>query len=73
MGKFGFDSVRKRCRQLKSGVYADWTGAALPTADLISIHNRTLQTVAYGNPHSHHRPSSTAMDQIMETRKGILN
>jgi molybdenum cofactor sulfurtransferase len=60
--------------QLKPGtVYADWTGGALPPKMLIEAHSAMLQTTAFGNPHSHHGPSATAMDQIMETRQAILD
>lgn len=72
------DSVFSRLRkiefpQLRDGqVYADWTGAALPPASLITTHTGYLMNNILGNPHSHHAPSARAMEDVMTTRAAIL-
>ncbi len=59
--------------QIKEGqVYADWTGSALPPISLIDAHSEFLKTIILGNPHSHHSPSVAAMQEVMETRRAIL-
>lgn len=56
----------------RSTVYADWTGAALPSVQLIRDHARLLEGFHLGNPHSHHRPSVQAMELVNEARLAVL-
>lgn len=69
-----FDELRAtEFPQLQPGmVYADWVGAALPPVRLINAHHKVLTTTVLGNPHSHHEPSTRALQQIMDTRMAIL-
>ena len=66
------DCVRENQFSHVTGVYADWTGAALPPQFLIKDHGDFLMRNALGNPHSHHAPSALAMKEVMETRRTIL-
>ncbi|MFA6547413.1 MAG: aminotransferase class V-fold PLP-dependent enzyme [Candidatus Magasanikbacteria bacterium] len=66
-------SLNGQFPQLNGGkVYADWTGAALPPISLIEGWSRYLQSTLLGNPHSHHKPSATAMQGITQARAAIL-
>jgi selenocysteine lyase/cysteine desulfurase len=69
-----FDRMRvEEFPQLKENeVYADFTGAALPPKFLLDFHHNFLTKNLIGNPHSHHRPSSFAMQEIVSTRDAIL-
>jgi len=68
------DKVRKeQFPQLEGVCYADWTGAALPSRLLLESHFDFLKNNLLGNPHSHHGPSATAMHEINETRRAILD
>ncbi len=67
------DDLRKTEFTSLNGVYADWTGAGLPTNSLIEKHMRFLQRNILGNPHSFHKPSSKADEKIMQTRNAILS
>ena len=66
------DNLRKKEFTSLNGVYADWTGAGLPASSLIEKHLRFLQRNTLGNPHSSHKPSSKAMEKIMQTRNAVL-
>lgn len=55
-----------------NGVYADWTGAALPPKTLIEAGAKFLTDNLMGNPHSYHSPSEFAMGEIQSTRAAIL-
>lgn len=59
--------------QIQPGqVYADWTGAALPSVSLIQEWSDHLATTLLGNPHSGHAPSLRAAEEIEEARKAVL-
>ncbi len=69
-----FDKLRAtQFPQLNEGaVYADWTGSALPPVSLIDAHHDSLRSTLLENPHSHHAPSTMAMEQVREARSAVL-
>jgi len=66
------DEIRRREFSRLLGVYADWTGAALPPESLLKEHFAFLSESVLGNPHSHHNPSALAMGEITKSREAIL-
>lgn len=65
---------RERFPQLNNNhVYVDWTGAALPPEFLIDDWHQYLKSHLFGNPHSHRETASLAIDEIMQSRKAILD
>lgn len=53
-------------------VYADWTGAALPSVSLIQEWSTHLSKTLLGNPHSGHDPSLRSANEIEESRVEVL-
>ena len=73
-GSGGYTTVEEPISPASHGqVYTDWTGAAVPPATLIDGWHKHLRRNLLGNPHSHHRPSAKAMEDIKRTRAAILD